>query len=253
MESCCHFWCLAVTFGVLLSLSGVLPFLFSKADLSDVGGEVSAYDADHFAGDQGGQDGALPDADAGIPEGDQVEAEDSEQDADRDGGAVHDRFYGGKGFAGLFGNGQGHALHGHGDQVHLQVEENAEGYEDRAGALHEQAAGVAAGKEQVSDHPFGEIDKVSEDRGEDDLEEVDRIEFPAQQDDLYEDVKAEDGGHTCAGLSLQDVTDDVGEGVDRRDPQIGIGGERYAERHTEQGDAVKEDSDPPLGKCAFSH
>lgn len=75
-------WWLAVTFGVLLSLSGVLPLLFSKADLSDVGGEVSAYDADYFAGDQGGQDGALPDADAGIPEGDQVEAEDGEEDAD---------------------------------------------------------------------------------------------------------------------------------------------------------------------------
>ena len=92
----CHFWCpavafccLAVTLGILLSLFvvslslfGVLPLLFSKADLSDVGGEVSAYDADHFAGDQGGQDGAFPDADAGIPEGDQVEAEDSEEDAD---------------------------------------------------------------------------------------------------------------------------------------------------------------------------
>lgn len=85
------------------------------------------------------------------------------------------------------------------------------------------------------------------------MEQIHRIELSAQDQDLNKDVEAEYGCHASAGLHFDDVTDHIGQGVDRRDPQVRISGERHSQCHEEKRDTVEQDPNPPLGQCAFSH
>ena len=211
-------------------LNIIYAFLFAlaKADFLNDGRKRFSDDLDHLAGNQRREDRALSDADSGIPEGDQVQADDCQDYAEQNDRAVH--------------NG-----------LDIQVQKYAERYEDNTDALHAQTSDISSGKEEVSDHPLREVDKISKDRREDDLSQVDRVEFFAEKYDLHKDVKAKYYSHAGSGLHFYNVTDDIRKRIDRGDTQVGIGRKRHSQCHKEQRYTIEQYSDPPLGKCAFSH
>ena len=142
---------------------------------------------------------------------------------------------------------------GKGFPTFLAIEKYAERYEDNTDALHAQTSDISSGKEEVSDHPLREVDKISKDRREDDLSQVDRVEFFAEKDDLHKDVKTKYDRHAGSRLHFYNVTDDIRKRIDRGDTQVGIGRKRHSQCHKEQRYTIEQYSDPPLGKCAFSH
>ena len=233
----------------------IYAFLFAlaKADLLNDGRKRFSDDLDHFACDESRENGALSDADSRIPEGDQVQAGDCQDHAEQNDRAVHNGLDLREGLSDFFGDRHCHALHGHGDKFHIQVQKYAERYEDNTDALHAQTSDISSGKEEVSDHPLREVDKISKDRREDDLSQVDRVEFFAEKYDLHKDVKAKYYSHAGSGLHFYNVTDDIRKRIDRGDTQVGIGVKRHPQCHKEQRYTIEQYSDPPLGKCAFSH
>ena len=236
-------------------LNIIYAFLFAlaKADLLNDGRKRFSDDFDHLAGNQSREDRALSDADSGIPEGDQVQADDCQDYAEQNDRAVHNGLDLREGLSDFFSDRHCHALHGHGDKFHIQVQKYAERYEDNTDALHAQTSDISSGKKEISYHPLREVDKISKDRGEDDLGQVDRVEFFAEKDDLHKDVKTKYDRHAGSRLHFYNVTDDIRKRIDRGDTQVGIGRKRHSQCHKEQRYTIEQYSDPPLGKCAFSH
>ena len=177
-----------------------LLFALAEADLLHDGRKRLSYDLDHLAGDQRREDRALSDTDARIPEGDQVQANDRQDHADQDDRAVHDSFDLREGLADFLGDRHRHALHRHRDKIHVQIEKYSECYEYNADTLHSQTSNISSGEKKISDHPLREIDKIAKYGGKDNLEQVDRIKFLAENDDLHKDVEAKYDRHTGAGL-----------------------------------------------------
>ena len=191
-----------------------LFFALSETDLLHDRRKRLSYDRNDLARDECRKDRALSDTDSRITEGDQVKEYDRKNHAEQDNCAVHDSLDFCEGLTSFLGDSHCHALHGHRNEIHIQIQEDAECYEHNTHALHSQTSDVPSGKEEISYHPFREVDKISKDRGKDDLEQVDRIELFTQKQDLHKDIEAEYDRNAGSGLHFYDITDDIRERVD---------------------------------------
>ena len=191
-----------------------LFFALSEADLLNDRRERLSYDRDDLARDKRREDRALSDTDSRIAEGDQVKEYDSKDHTEQDNCAVHNSLDLCEGLVNLLGNGHCHSLHRHRNEVHVQIQEDTECYEYNTDALHSQTSDISSGEEEISYHPLCEIDKISKDRGKDNLEQVDRIELLSQQQNLHKDIEAEYDRNAGSGFHFYDITDDIRERVD---------------------------------------
>ena len=190
-------------------------FLFlAEADFLHDRRKRLSYDRDHLACDERREDRALSNADSRITEGDQMQERDRKDHAEQNYCAVYDRLDLCERLIDLLGDGHCHAFHGHWNEIHIQIQKDSECYEYNTHALHSKTSDISSGEEEIADHPLREVDKISKDRGKNDLEQVYRIELFAQKQDLYKDIEAEYDRDAGAGLHFYNITDDIRERVD---------------------------------------
>ena len=200
---------------------------------------IEAEDLPHA---EGRDDGSLPDA---------VElAEIGQRDdqGDEGHGDVKAHFHGVEGQVELLGDDLHDALSRQGDQPGLQIEQDTKGNQHHADEQIDQPhpiddrgrEGQRIGVRQK--HPrqkVGEIGKVTEQGGADQLQDPGWLEIPPQDNELDQDVQGKDnddpGTH---GQGCKDLTEHVGDRVYRGHPQVGFAGKRHTQRHDEQPRAV---------------
>lgn len=202
--------------------------LFSEADFPDQGRQPLAENAHHLSHQNGGEDGAFPDA---CQPAQKHEAEDR---AHQDTGAVKQGLHGGEGLAQLVGNAAHQTLGGHGGDPYVDIQHQAEADQQNAGSQHGQLAEVS-GQTEVTQNVLGAVYKIAENRGENQLEQQGGLKFSAVEKNLQQDIhRVYDG---CAGAQgdIQDLADHIGQGTDGGNTQTAV---------DRQGDAKCQDQKP---------
>ena len=118
-----------------------------------------------------------------------------------------------KGDTRLAGNSQSQALHGHGHQLHADVDEYAQGDQHHTDGQHDQFAGVG-GNRKIADDQRSQIQEIPEHSREQDLHQADQPELSAQDEYLKQDIDAVNGDDASTQGEVGDQTDHIWEGTD---------------------------------------
>ena len=79
----------------------------------------------------------------------------------------------------------------------------------------------------IANQRLGEVYEITKDRGKDDLQQVDGIKLLAQQQELQQDVEAENHRNAGAHGHVDDQADDIGQRIDGGNAKVAV--DRYGD------------------------
>lgn len=142
-----------------------------------------------------------------------------------------------------FENCEDQALRRKADQGGLDVHGYPGGHQEHPAEQHDQLAGVAQGRLQgkVAHEEGYALYEIAQHEGEGHLAEIDGPEPPAEKDDLKKHAGDEERRQRDAHLRSQDDACRIGQGVDRRDAELGIDAQHRSQRQKEKARQVDGD------------